>query len=60
VHRLGECRHLNVAEFLNRIAQAIGEREAALCSITVAELVHGIYRAITENGPSAGGPSLMI
>lgn len=42
-----ERQHLNVAEFLKQINQRIGEREAALCSITVAELVHGIYRADT-------------
>ena len=43
-----EREHLNVAQFLKQIAQTIGEREAALSSITVAELVHGIYRADTE------------
>lgn len=43
-----ERQHLNVAQFLKQIAQTIGEREAALSSITVAELVHGIYRADTE------------
>jgi tRNA(fMet)-specific endonuclease VapC len=42
-----ERQHLNVAQFLKHIAQAIGEHEAALSSITVAELVHGIYRADT-------------
>jgi tRNA(fMet)-specific endonuclease VapC len=44
----GERQHLNVAQFLKQIAQTIGEREAALSSITVAELVHGIYRADTK------------
>jgi tRNA(fMet)-specific endonuclease VapC len=43
-----ERQHLNVAQFLKRIAQLIGEREAALCSITVAELAYGVYRANTE------------
>ena len=43
-----ERQHLNVAQFLKRIAETIGEREAALSSIAVAELVHGIYRADTE------------
>jgi predicted nucleic acid-binding protein len=38
-------QQFNVAEFLKQIAQIVGEREAALSSITVAELVHGIYRA---------------
>jgi predicted nucleic acid-binding protein len=42
-----ERRHLNVAEFLREIARTIGERGAALSSITVAELAHGIYRADT-------------
>jgi predicted nucleic acid-binding protein len=43
-----ERQQLNVAQFLKQIFQRIGEREAALSSITVAELVHGIYRANTE------------
>jgi predicted nucleic acid-binding protein len=38
---------LNVAQFLKQIAQKVGELEAALCSVTVAELAHGIYRADT-------------
>src|SRR6266704_6344278 len=42
-----ERQHLNVAQFLKQIAQKIGETETALCSITVAELAHGIYRADT-------------
>jgi tRNA(fMet)-specific endonuclease VapC len=42
-----ERQHLNVAQFLKQIIQKIGEMEAALCSITVAELAHGIYRADT-------------
>ena len=42
-----ERQNLNVAQFLRRIVEKIGEREAALSSITVAELVHGIYRANT-------------
>ncbi len=42
-----ERQRLNTAQFLKQIIQMIGEREAALCSITVAELVHGIYRADT-------------
>ena len=40
-----EWQQLNVAQFLKHIVQKIGEREVALCAITVAELVHGIYRA---------------
>lgn len=43
-----ERQHLNVAQFLKQIGQTIGEREAALSCISVAELVHGIYRADTE------------
>jgi predicted nucleic acid-binding protein len=43
-----ERQQLDAAQFLKRIVQKIGEREAALSSITVAELVHGIYRANTE------------
>jgi len=42
-----ERQRLNAAEFLKRIVQAVGEREAALSSITVAELAHGICRANT-------------
>jgi tRNA(fMet)-specific endonuclease VapC len=42
-----EPQQLNVARFLKQIVQKIGEREAALSAITVAELVHGIYRANT-------------
>ncbi len=42
-----ERQHLNAAQFLKQIIQKIGEMEAALCSITVAELAHGIYRADT-------------
>ena len=40
-----ERQHLNVAQFLKQIVQTIGEMEAALCAITVAELARGIYRA---------------
>lgn len=42
-----ERQHLNVARFLKQIIQKVGEMEAALCSITVAELAHGVYRAET-------------
>ena len=42
-----ERRRLNTAQSLKQIIQKIGEMEAALCSITVAEFVHGIYRADT-------------
>ncbi len=43
-----ERQHLNVAAFLKQIDKTIGEHEAALSSIAVAELAHGIYRANTE------------
>ena len=43
-----ERQQLNVVQFLKQIVQNIGEQEAALSSISVAELVHGIYRANTE------------
>lgn len=43
-----EREQLNVADFLRKIAARIGEREACLCVITVAELAHGIYRADTS------------
>jgi tRNA(fMet)-specific endonuclease VapC len=42
-----ERRHLSVAQFLKQIVLKIGETEAALCSVTVAELAHGIHRADT-------------
>jgi predicted nucleic acid-binding protein len=42
-----ERQRLDVARFLKLVTERIGEREAALCSISVAELAHGIYRADT-------------
>jgi predicted nucleic acid-binding protein len=42
-----ERQRLDVASFLRHISARIGEREAALCSISVAELAHGIHRADT-------------
>lgn len=42
-----ERQHLKVAQFLKQTAQKIGEMEVAVCAITVAELVHGIYRGDT-------------
>ena len=42
-----ERKRLEVAAFLNHIVTQIGEREAALCSISVAELAHGIHRSNT-------------
>jgi tRNA(fMet)-specific endonuclease VapC len=40
-----ERQHLDVAKFLKQIVERIGEMEAALSCITVAELAHGIHRA---------------
>ena len=42
-----ERQRLDVARFLKHIAGRIGDRETALCAISVAELAHGIYRANT-------------
>ncbi len=42
-----ERQRLDVARFLKHITAKIGDREAALSSICVAELAHGIYRANT-------------
>lgn len=42
-----ERQHLDAARFLRHIAGQLGEREAALCAISVAELAHGIHRADT-------------
>lgn len=42
-----ERQRLDVAPFLKQVATRIGEQEAALCAISVAELAHGIYRANT-------------
>lgn len=42
-----ERQKLDVAGFLRQIARTLGEQDVALCSISVAELAHGIYRANT-------------
>ena len=42
-----ERQHLNVTQFLKGIVQQLGETEAAVCSITIAELAHGVHRAET-------------
>ena len=42
-----ERQRLDAARFLKHVAAKIGEREAAICSISVAELAHGIHRADT-------------
>ena len=42
-----ERQRLDVTRFLKHISTRIGEREVTLCSISVAELAHGVYRADT-------------
>ena len=42
-----ERQGLDVARFLKQVSTRIGDREAALCAISVAELAHGIHRAGT-------------
>jgi len=42
-----ERQRLDVAQFLEQVKAQIGELDAALCSISVAELAHGVYRADT-------------
>ena len=42
-----ERQRLDAARFLKHLADRVGEQEAALCAISVAELAHGIYRADT-------------
>ncbi len=42
-----ERQRLDVTGFLKHITARIGEREAALCAISVAELAHGVHRADT-------------
>jgi tRNA(fMet)-specific endonuclease VapC len=43
-----ERQRLDVARFLKHISERIGEREVALCAISVAELAHGVHRADTK------------
>jgi predicted nucleic acid-binding protein len=42
-----ERQRLDVARLLKHVSTHLGECEAALCSISVAELAHGVYRADT-------------
>jgi predicted nucleic acid-binding protein len=42
-----ERQRLDLASLLKLVTERIGEREVALCAITVAELAHGIHRADT-------------
>jgi predicted nucleic acid-binding protein len=40
-----ERKGQSVEQLLEHVKQLFGEVEIALCSVTVAELVHGVYRA---------------
>jgi tRNA(fMet)-specific endonuclease VapC len=42
-----ERKGQSVEQLLERVKQIFGEVEIALCPVTVAELVHGVYRANT-------------
>ncbi len=42
-----ERKGQTVEQLLEQIQQGFGEVEVAICSVTVAELVHGVYRANT-------------
>ena len=42
-----ERKGQTVEDLLEHIRQSAGEVEIAICAVTVAELVHGIYRANT-------------
>jgi predicted nucleic acid-binding protein len=42
-----ERQRLDVARLLKHIATEIGDRETAVCSISVAKLAHGVHRANT-------------
>ncbi len=44
-----ERRHDNVERFLERIGDSVGDQEAALSSVGLTELIHGIYRAPTQD-----------
>jgi predicted nucleic acid-binding protein len=47
-----ECTGQSVEQLLEHVKQLFGEVEIALCPVTVAELVHGVYRA---NSPQIRG-----
>lgn len=42
-----ERQRLDVSRFLKHVATRIGERETALCAVSVAELAYGVHRAST-------------
>lgn len=57
-----ERQSLDVAHFLKHVSERIGEREAAHCAISVAELAHGILDgedADTEPAELRAGAVLM-
>jgi len=43
-----ERRGQTVEQLLRHVKESVGEVEIAICSVTVAELVHGVYRANTR------------
>jgi predicted nucleic acid-binding protein len=43
-----ERRGQTVEQLLRHVKESVGEVEIATCSVTVAELVHGVYRANTR------------
>jgi len=42
-----ERKGQTVEQLLEQVKRSVGEVEIAICSVTVAELVHGVYRANT-------------
>jgi predicted nucleic acid-binding protein len=43
-----ERKGQTVEQLLEQVRGSVGEVEIAICSVTVAELVHGVYRANTR------------
>jgi predicted nucleic acid-binding protein len=43
-----ERKRHTVEDLLEQIRQSVGEVEIAICAVSVAELVHGVYRANTQ------------
>jgi predicted nucleic acid-binding protein len=43
-----ERKGQTVEQLLEHVKESAGEVEIAICSVTVAELVHGVYRANTR------------
>ena len=50
-----EREHLNVADFLKKIAARVGEREACLCVITVAGWRTAFIAPTLQNGGNGDG-----